>query len=461
MATKRIRWSTVGLALIPASAPMAQGQILFEDAKLTPPGIAAMEQFGHTVAIEGDLAVVGAVFDDFRGAASGSAFVFDASTGALVDRLAGSDTSSDDLFSDGLAVANGQVYVGAPRSDANGQLSGRAYVFGGPALNQIDRFDAERIVFVGEDPVGAVLGWSIDAGDGFIAIGSPGDVEGANGGGGAVYIYDEQTRSRIGKFFASDAGFADNMGRRVATAGGLVVASAPFDDDNGIDSGSVYVFDAATGDELAKLTASNGAADDLFGLGIAADGDLLAVGAPFADTVGDGSGVVYLFDLTTFEPIGTLLADTTAAGDRFGRSIGIDGGLIVVGADRADAQGDVSGAAYVFDRATHQQIATLLPSDGESGDVFGNAVAVSGNRVLVGAEGDDDLGDFAGAAYLFTVDIQPCLADVNNDGLATPADFNAWILAFNNQDPACDQNSDGLCTPADFNAWIVNFNAGC
>ena len=54
-----------------------------------------------------------------------------------------------------------------------------------------------------------------------------------------------------------------------------------------------------------------------------------------------------------------------------------------------------------------------------------------------------------------------CSADTNGDGLLTPADFNGWVIAFNNQDPACDQNGDGLCTPADFNSWIINFNAGC
>jgi multidrug resistance efflux pump len=62
----------------------------------------------------------------------------------------------------------------------------------------------------------------------------------------------------------------------------------------------------------------------------------------------------------------------------------------------------------------------------------------------------------------FVEEIAPCgLADTNGDGLVTPADFNAWILAFNTQAPACDQNGDGLCTPADFNAWILNYNAGC
>ncbi len=60
-----------------------------------------------------------------------------------------------------------------------------------------------------------------------------------------------------------------------------------------------------------------------------------------------------------------------------------------------------------------------------------------------------------------TLDMTPCPADTNADGLVTPADFNAWILAFNSRSPACDQNVDGLCTPADFNAWVLNFNAGC
>ncbi len=56
---------------------------------------------------------------------------------------------------------------------------------------------------------------------------------------------------------------------------------------------------------------------------------------------------------------------------------------------------------------------------------------------------------------------EPCLPDVNGDGMVTPADFTAWINAFNNNLPECDQNGDNACTPADFTAWINNFNAGC
>ena len=54
-----------------------------------------------------------------------------------------------------------------------------------------------------------------------------------------------------------------------------------------------------------------------------------------------------------------------------------------------------------------------------------------------------------------------CPADTNGDGELTPADFNAWVIAFNAQAAECDQNGDGGCDPADFNAWVINFNAGC
>ena len=55
----------------------------------------------------------------------------------------------------------------------------------------------------------------------------------------------------------------------------------------------------------------------------------------------------------------------------------------------------------------------------------------------------------------------PCPADTNGDGMLSPADFTAWIAAFNAMAPECDQNGDGSCTPADFTAWIANYNAGC
>ncbi len=72
-------------------------------------------------------------------------------------------------------------------------------------------------------------------------------------------------------------------------------------------------------------------------------------------------------------------------------------------------------------------------------------------------------GTASGSPYIVSLNEYTCRADTNLDGVVSPADFNAWILAFNTQGPVCDQNGDGNCTPSDFNAWILNYNtlAGC
>ncbi|MEO1584144.1 MAG: GC-type dockerin domain-anchored protein [Planctomycetota bacterium] len=99
----------------------------------------------------------------------------------------------------------------------------------------------------------------------------------------------------------------------------------------------------------------------------------------------------------------------------------------------------------------------LLP--GESVDIIFAPLGVTGTFDSVSYPGTVNyevqyLADRVRVAFL-------CRADVNGDTLVTPADFTAWIQAFNTQGPGCDQNGDGFCTPADFTAWVLNFNADC
>ncbi|MEM9662961.1 MAG: hypothetical protein AAF937_11710 [Planctomycetota bacterium] len=79
---------------------------------------------------------------------------------------------------------------------------------------------------------------------------------------------------------------------------------------------------------------------------------------------------------------------------------------------------------------------------------------------------DDEFAPDIGLGVAPIVDLGPyererCRADVNDDGRLTPADFNAWVLAFNNGAIEADQNLDTFVAPADFNAWVLNFNTGC
>ena len=135
-----------------------------------------------------------------------------------------------------------------------------------------------------------------------------------------------------------------------------------------------------------------------------------------------------------------------------------------------DADGDID---IVFVRRNDNTI-NVLTNDGTGNFVLSfSSTRGSGGEaipVLFDADRDGDL-DIAVPNTVSPYSIQilrnevlspePCLADVNGDGLATPADFNAWIVAYLLREPECDQNGDGLCNPSDFNAWVVNFNLGC
>ena len=226
------------------------------------------------------------------------------------------------------------------------------------------------------------------------------------------------------KFVASDGAADDRFGRAVAVSGDTVVVGAFRDDDDGTDSGSAYVFIEPPGGccgwagsftESAKLTASDGTADDRFGDAVAVSGGTVVVGAPRDDDDGTDSGSVYVF----VEPAGgwtgplnetaKLTASDGAAGDRFGGnfSVAVSGDTVVVGASRDDDDGTNSGSAYVFVEPASgwagdlTEVAKLTASDGAEFDAFGISVAVSGDTVVVGAPSDDDKGDGSGSAYVF------------------------------------------------------------
>ena len=154
--------------------------------------------------------------------------------------------------------------------------------------------------------------------------------------------------------------------------------------------------------EEAKLKASDVAQHDEFGQ-VSISGDHIVVGAYGDDDLGENSGSVYVFhwDGTQWVEEAKLLASDGAAYDSF-RWVSISGDRIVVGASGDDDLGTDSGSAYVFhwDGTQWVEEAKLLASDGAEGDGFG-LVSISGDRIAVGSDGNDDLGENSGSAYMF------------------------------------------------------------
>ncbi len=207
------------------------------------------------------------------------------------------------------------------------------------------------------------------------------------------------------KLLPADGAQADHFGNSIAISGNTVVVGAYRDDNNSeIDSGSVYVFE--NGIEVAKLTASDTAAGDLFGTKVAIDGDTIVVGAPNGSP--SGSAYVFLRPASGWTSVSQenakLLPSDAHAYKSFGCSVAVSGDTVVVGA-KGDSDG--SGAAYVFVKPSRgwpknlPETTKLTASDANDSDYFGSDVAISSGTVIVGAQGNDDNGSFSGSAYIF------------------------------------------------------------
>ena len=216
------------------------------------------------------------------------------------------------------------------------------------------------------------------------------------------------------KITASDGAASDNFGRSVSADGNTLVVGAPYDDDRGSGSGSVYVYTrssatASFADEQ-KITASDGAAYDEFGFSVSVDGNTLVVGASLDDDRGTDSGSVYVYTRSSADESFAFQQKITAydgaASDEFGQSVSVDGNTLVVGAFFDDDFGSTSGSVYVYTRSSADElfgdVQKITASDGAASDNFGFSVSVSGNIIVVGAFGDDDDGSSSGSVYVYT-----------------------------------------------------------
>lgn len=339
------------LWLTPAPTVAAVGDELF---KLTASDGAAGDAFGNAgaVAISGNVAVIGARLHDAAGiGSSGAAYLYDVTNGTELAKLTASDAEQFDGFGSAVGISGNTAIVGAFGDDDLGISSGSAYLF---------------------------------------------------------QVSDPQNPVELYKLLPSDGAADIRFGQAVAISGklALVGSSGRFTNTT---IGAAYLFDATTGNELAKLTASDGTPGDNFGGGaatVAISGNTAIVGSRLDDDAGDGAGSAYLFDVS--DPnnpveLHKLIPSDIEASDQFGWSVAISGNTALVGARNDGDAGNRSGSAYLFDVATGNELAKLTASDAAEGDEFGTAVSISGNTALIGANLNDDAGNSSGSAYLFDV----------------------------------------------------------
>jgi hypothetical protein len=333
------------------------GNTWTQQAKLLPSDGEAEEQFGSEACLQGDTALIGAFWDDDNGNHSGSAYVFTrtGTTWTQQQKLLPSDGVTDAQFGISIALDGNTALIGANRDDDNGNRSGSAYVYTRTGttwtqqakLNASDGGEEERFgIDVALEGDTALIGAETSDNGDYC---------------GSVYVFTRTgtTWTEQQKLLASDGAAVDWFGFSIALDGNTALFAACLDDDKGTDSGSAYVF-TRTGTiwtQQQKLNASDGAGLDHFSENaISLDGDTALIGARYDDDMGSNSGSVYVFTRTgtTWTQQQKLTASDGAKMDMFSwYALSLDGDTAFIGSLYDDNEnGNDSGSVYVFTRSS-------------------------------------------------------------------------------------------------------------
>lgn len=427
-----------------------------EQAKLTASEVGVYE-FGCSVSVSGDYCLVGAEGDDDNGMFSGSAYIFkrDGTSWVEQPKLTASDGAASDFFGRSVSIDGDYCVIGAFGDDDKGDMSGSAYIFKRDGENWTQQAKLTASEGAAEDR----FGLEVSISGGYCVIGAYGDDDKGDSSG-SVYIFKRDGTSWIEqpKLTASDGAASDYFGISVSINGDYAIVGAEYDDDKGDDSGSMYIFklDGTDWTEQGKFTAADGAAGDLFGNSVSISGDYCLVGALRDDDRGENSGSVYIYkrDGTSWTEQAKLTASDGSGLEEFGCSVSIRGEYCVIGADGDDDNGLNSGSAYLFSRHGTSWIeqAKLLPSDGDEGDYFGNSVSIDGDYYVAGAHWDENMWESYGSAYVFSHELGELVGLRITGPNEAPVDFTTGYKAIAHYDNGCTEDV------TDLTQWLVEPN---
>jgi FG-GAP repeat len=406
-------------------------------------------RFGNSVAIDGDLIVVGA---------DGFAFIYTRNllgNWSIVKQLKASDEATAYGFGSSVSISGTTVVVGAQLeshdTNGNGTLEenvGAAYVFQKDQGGTNNWGEVKKLI-ASDDAAFDFFGGSVAISATTVVVGALFEGHDTDGNGtleenvGAAYVFQKDqggvnSWGQVKKLVASDDAAYDRFGESVSVSGNVVAVGATNEwhdaDGNGTEEsyiGAAYIFQQNQGGtnvwgEVKKIIASDGQNTDLFGGAIAINGDIVVVGTGHEghDTNGNGStelsvGAAYIFQkdqggVSNWGEVKKLIASDGAENDFFGDSVSISGTTIVIGSAYEDHDTDSNGsteftvgAAYVYQQNkgganNWGELKKLIASDDAENDFFGDSVSISGDRIAVGVSLDDNAnGSNAGAVYVY------------------------------------------------------------
>jgi LPXTG-site transpeptidase (sortase) family protein len=343
--------------------------------------------------------------------------------------LAAPNAGYQDQFGYAVAIDGNTAVIGARNADPDlgggpVQDAGAAFVYSYNGKTWV----LDSILSAKDASPGDTFGVSVAISGGRILVGATGvDLEDPNNKGkelkdaGAAYIFTRSGGNWVQqtKLTAADSAEDDSFGSTVAIyQNTAVVAASTKNLPPLVNVGAAYVFRYGGGKDWgqqAKLLPSDPFLGDYFGSSLAVYGNRIAIGAVQTNPIGEnGPGKAYIFrrDGQTWTPEVRLEAQGGRSGDTFGNAIALYGNTVVVGAQHADPKLDEgrvtsAGAAYVYKRVgtDWEEDGTLTAKDGRVFDQFGRSVGIYNNVIVVGADGATQAGNIgSGAVYVFKKD---------------------------------------------------------
>ena len=379
------------------------------------------DEFGWSVAMSGDYIVVGAYGEDDAGTNSGAAYIYERNYGGQnywgeVKKITASDTELADNFGHSVAIDGDYIVVGALQEEGGGTARGAAYIFGRNVDGPNNWGEAKKLI-ASDAADFDFFGNSVSINGDLVVIGVL-NKDGVGTRSGAAYIYERNNGGQdnwgeVKKLTASDAATEDRFGCSVAVSGDFIIAGAYFEDGGGTDRGAAYIYGRNSGGqdnwgEVKKLTASDTEDDDRFGNSVTINGDYIVVGAHYKDEVLANNGAAYIYGRNSGgqDNWGEVAKLTAQNSGLFGTSVAIDGDYVVVSANFEDGIGSDRGAVYIYYRncggSEHWgEVMRLTASDAEDDDRLGHSVSISGDYIVAGTQWEDGGGTDRGAIYIF------------------------------------------------------------
>jgi hypothetical protein len=375
--------------------------------KLQPDDPVSGAFFGISTAIDGQTAAVGSMSNG-----PGAVYVYTRSGGAWPQQQKLVPDATGGVMGNSVGISGDTIVAGAPWESTKAPNAGAAYVF----VRSGTTWTQQAKVFPSDPQQGGYFGMTaaID-GDTFV-VGEPyASASAPNDQAGIAYVFvrtgtawTEQAR-----LVMNDPAFEDGFGSAVAVSGDTVIVGAQAKDDLGPGSGAAYVFtrSGTTWTFQQKLLASDGAAGDIFGMRLALKGDTAAISAWVHYGVAPASGQVYVFKRSggTWSEHQKLQPRDAADHLRFGTAVAMTADRIAIGANGYASPGANAGAMYVYERQGDTWVEGLNwgAEDAAANDTLGSSIAISGGDILVGALRADTAGTDSGTAWL--VELEPPL----------------------------------------------------